>query len=63
MSYTVLRECFSHLYALFFRGSMIDMPTVLQAKNILEFDYVIRGEALPDKYKVDPNTDDVIKEN
>ena len=42
---------------------MIDMPTVLQAKNILEFDYVIRGEALPDKYKVDPNTDDVIKEN
>ncbi|XP_003736972.1 citramalyl-CoA lyase, mitochondrial [Galendromus occidentalis] len=46
-----------------FRGSMIDMPTVLQAKNILEFDYVIRGEELPDKYKVDPNTDDVVKDD
>lgn len=42
---------------------MIDMPTVLQAKNILEFDYVIRGEELPDKYKVDPNTEDVVKDN
>ncbi|OQR74107.1 citrate lyase subunit beta protein [Tropilaelaps mercedesae] len=45
-----------------FKGSMIDMPTVLQAKNILEFDYVIRNEELPEKYKVDPNKDVVIKE-
>ncbi|XP_022652833.1 citrate lyase subunit beta-like protein, mitochondrial [Varroa jacobsoni] len=45
-----------------FRGSMIDMPTILQAKNILEFDYVIRGEELPKKYRVDPNNDDVVKE-
>lgn len=41
---------------------MIDMPTILQAKNILEFDYVIRGEELPKKYRVDPNNDDVVKE-
>lgn len=41
---------------------MIDMPTVLQAKNILEFDYAIRGQQLPDEYKVDPSTENVVKE-
>lgn len=40
-----------------FRGSMIDMPTVLQAKNILDFDATVRGEEVPEKFKVNPELD------